>query len=97
MASFSCIISSSLYIRWYGKLYSILSTGFGGLAEVLSSSLSVGVFFLQFVEWWYNSDQHTTSLTALPVPDPPQVNLVIGNSFCLSNEITGRFRADICN
>ena len=69
-------VKTSLFSRYsfYEKLYSLLSTGVGGLAIALSSGLSVGVFFLQFLEWWYSSDQHSVSLTALPVPDPPQVS-----------------------
>ncbi|XP_061740188.1 peroxisome assembly protein 12 [Nerophis ophidion] len=39
----------------------------------LSTSLSMGVFFLQFLEWWYSSDNQATvkNLTSLPVPPPP--------------------------
>ncbi|CAG5135545.1 unnamed protein product, partial [Candidula unifasciata] len=40
-------------------------------AVCLSTSLSVGMFFLQFLDWWYASDSSATSLTALPVPLPP--------------------------
>ncbi|XP_031732057.1 peroxisome assembly protein 12 [Anarrhichthys ocellatus] len=44
-----------------------------GAAVSLSSSLSLGVFFLQFLEWWYSSDNQSTvkSLTSLPAPPPP--------------------------
>ncbi|CAH1800372.1 unnamed protein product [Owenia fusiformis] len=44
----------------------------GGFAIGLSSSLSVGVFFIQFLDWWYSSDRNATSLTALPVPNSPK-------------------------
>lgn len=39
----------------------------------LSTSLSLGVFFLQFLEWWYSSDNQSTvkTLTSLPAPPPP--------------------------
>ncbi|KAK3083857.1 hypothetical protein FSP39_004225 [Pinctada imbricata] len=43
-------------------------------AQTLSTGLSVGVFFLQFLDWWYASDTNAPSLMALPIPDPPQVN-----------------------
>nr|XP_056721287.1 peroxisome assembly protein 12 [Euleptes europaea] len=45
----------------------------GGLAFSLSTGLSVGVFFLQFLEWWYSSEnqENIKSLTALPAPPPP--------------------------
>lgn len=45
----------------------------GGVALSLSTGLSVGVFFLQFLEWWYSSENQETikSLTALPTPPPP--------------------------
>ncbi|XP_034751176.1 peroxisome assembly protein 12 [Etheostoma cragini] len=42
-------------------------------AVSLSTSLSLGVFFLQFLEWWYSSDNQSTmkALTSLPAPPPP--------------------------
>ncbi|KAK7088487.1 peroxisome assembly protein 12-like [Littorina saxatilis] len=43
-----------------------------GAGTALSSGLSVGVFFLQFLDWWYNSDASAPVLTALPTPTPPQ-------------------------
>lgn len=49
-------------------------------ALTLSTGLSVGVFFLQFLDWWYASDTNAPSLMALPIPDPPKVNKV---SLCL--------------
>ncbi|XP_042298580.1 peroxisome assembly protein 12 [Sceloporus undulatus] len=54
-------------------------TALGGLAFSLSTGLSVGVFFLQFLEWWYSSENQETikALTALPVPPPP-VHLDLG-------------------
>ncbi|KAM9843021.1 peroxisome assembly protein 12 [Aulostomus maculatus] len=44
-----------------------------GVAVSLSTSLSLGVFFLQFLEWWYSSDNQSTAkaLTSLPAPPPP--------------------------
>ena len=55
----------------------VLGQGVSVMAVTLSSSLSVGVFFLQFLEWWYASDQNVVSLTALPVPAPPKVRGVV--------------------
>lgn len=45
----------------------------GGVAVSLSSSLSLGVFFLQFLEWWYSSDRRSAiqTLTSVPIPPPP--------------------------
>ncbi|XP_078138568.1 LOW QUALITY PROTEIN: peroxisome assembly protein 12 [Centroberyx gerrardi] len=45
----------------------------GGVAVSLSTSLSLGVFFLQFLEWWYSSDNRSAakSLTSAPAPPPP--------------------------
>ena len=63
-----------MYFSFHEKLHTVVTVGVGGLAVALSSGLSVGVFFLQFLEWWYSSDQHSVSLTALPVPDPPEVS-----------------------
>ncbi|BFZ18408.1 hypothetical protein BsWGS_21447 [Bradybaena similaris] len=53
-------------------------------AVCLSTSLSVGMFFLQFLDWWYASDSSATSLTALPVPPPPQKQPLknVSHTFC---------------
>ncbi|XP_030648636.1 peroxisome assembly protein 12 [Chanos chanos] len=55
------------------KLRRVFSTVVGGVAVSLSTSLSLGVFFLQFLEWWYSSENQSTlkSLTSLPTPPPP--------------------------
>lgn len=55
------------------KMTFALKKAVGGVALSLSSGLSVGVFFLQFLEWWYSSENQDTikSLTALPTPPPP--------------------------
>ncbi|XP_061461040.1 peroxisome assembly protein 12 [Rhineura floridana] len=52
---------------------SALQKFLGALAFSLSTGLSVGVFFLQFLEWWYSSENQESikSLTALPTPPPP--------------------------
>ncbi|KAH9503947.1 ubiquitin-protein ligase peroxin 12 [Bulinus truncatus] len=47
-------------------------------ATCLSNGLSVGIFFLQFLEWWYSSDSNAPSLTALPVPPPPEPKYLQG-------------------
>ncbi|XP_053310797.1 peroxisome assembly protein 12 [Spea bombifrons] len=51
----------------------IMKKAIGGVAFSVSSSLSLGVFFLQFLEWWYSSENQETlkSLNTLPVPSPP--------------------------
>lgn len=51
----------------------LMSQGARGAALSLSTSLSLGVFFLQFLEWWYSSDNQSTvkTLTSLPAPPPP--------------------------
>ncbi|XP_058510676.1 peroxisome assembly protein 12 [Solea solea] len=51
----------------------MMSQAARGVAVSLSSSLSLGVFFLQFLDWWYSSDNQSTmkSLTSLPAPPPP--------------------------
>ncbi|XP_054856999.1 peroxisome assembly protein 12 [Eublepharis macularius] len=55
------------------QVQSAAKKALGGLAFSLSTGLSVGVFFLQFLEWWYSSENQDTikSLTALPIPPPP--------------------------
>ncbi|XP_023154745.2 peroxisome assembly protein 12 [Amphiprion ocellaris] len=51
----------------------LMSQAARGVAVSLSTSLSLGVFFLQFLEWWYSSDNQSTvkTLTSLPAPPPP--------------------------
>ena len=41
------------------------------LAKSFSVSLSVGAFFIQFLDYWYSSDNSTTSFAPLPIPPPP--------------------------
>ncbi|XP_053222916.1 peroxisome assembly protein 12 [Podarcis raffonei] len=55
------------------QVQSAAKKALGGLAFSLSTGLSVGVFFLQFLEWWYSSENQESikSLTALPTPPPP--------------------------
>uniref|UniRef100_A0A8D3B4M6 Peroxisome assembly protein 12 n=1 Tax=Scophthalmus maximus TaxID=52904 RepID=A0A8D3B4M6_SCOMX len=51
----------------------LMSQAARGVAVSLSTSLSLGVFFLQFLEWWYSSDNQSTlkTLASLPAPPPP--------------------------
>ncbi|XP_005946028.1 peroxisome assembly protein 12 [Haplochromis burtoni] len=51
----------------------MMSQAARGMAVSVSSSLSMGVFFLQFLEWWYSSENLSTvkALTSLPAPPPP--------------------------
>ncbi|XP_051491993.1 peroxisome assembly protein 12 [Apus apus] len=55
------------------QVQSAVRTALGGVAFSLSTGLSVSVFFLQFLDWWYSSENQETikSLTALPAPPPP--------------------------
>uniref|UniRef100_A0A8D0GJB6 Peroxisome assembly protein 12 n=1 Tax=Sphenodon punctatus TaxID=8508 RepID=A0A8D0GJB6_SPHPU len=55
------------------QVQSAVKRALGGVAFSLSTGLSVGVFFLQFLDWWYSSENQETikSLTALPTPPPP--------------------------
>jgi len=71
-----------LQLSWFLLFYcsllqqlSILVSKMLTLCSVtLSTSLSVGVFFLQFLDWWYGSDQRVIDVMALPNPGPPQVH-----------------------
>ncbi|XP_005095999.1 peroxisome assembly protein 12 [Aplysia californica] len=60
---------SNMSVR--SRLLRLIKLTLNSAAVAMSTSLSVGVFFLQFLEWWYASDSSATSLTALPVPAPP--------------------------
>lgn len=55
------------------RAWSLMSQAARGAALSLSTSLSMGVFFLQFLEWWYSSENQDTvkTLTSLPAPPPP--------------------------
>ena len=67
----------SCFDSFLQKFIHILNRGLSLSAVALSHSLSLSVFFLQFLEWWYSSDQRSTSITALPVPPPPKVSSAI--------------------
>ncbi|XP_069828814.1 peroxisome assembly protein 12 [Dendropsophus ebraccatus] len=51
----------------------ILKKALGGVSVTVSSGLSLGVFFLQFLEWWYSAENQETvkSLSTLPAPTAP--------------------------
>ncbi|KAL0994466.1 hypothetical protein UPYG_G00122620 [Umbra pygmaea] len=53
------------------RLRMLTSTLVGGVALSLSTSLSLGVFFLQFLEWWYSSENQSTIKTLTSLPAPP--------------------------
>lgn len=55
------------------RVWWLVSQTARGVAVSLSTSLSLGVFFLQFLEWWYSSENQNTvkTLTSLPAPPPP--------------------------
>ncbi|KAJ9594576.1 hypothetical protein L9F63_027444 [Diploptera punctata] len=42
------------------------------LSYMLTRALECGAFFLQFLQWWHSGDKLRTSLTALPIPSPPE-------------------------
>lgn len=60
------------HLSFSGKLYRLVKWLFTTAGFCLSTSLSVGVFFLRFLDWWYSSDSRAPSLTALPIPNAPQ-------------------------
>ncbi|NXW21247.1 PEX12 protein, partial [Circaetus pectoralis] len=55
------------------QVQSAVRKALAGIAFSLSTGLSISVFFLQFLDWWYSSENQETikSLTALPTPPPP--------------------------
>lgn len=55
-----------------GKLLFVMKKLLNFTAVSISTGFSVGLFFIQFLDWWYSSDTSHRSLTSLPVPDPPQ-------------------------
>ncbi|XP_064021997.1 peroxisome assembly protein 12 [Pogoniulus pusillus] len=69
----SAAAPSSQALSIKARVQAAARTALGGIACSLSTGLSVGVFFLQFLDWWYSSENQETlkSLTALPTPPPP--------------------------
>ncbi|NXB88496.1 PEX12 protein, partial [Vidua chalybeata] len=65
--------TSSQTHSFTSRVQSALRKALGGIAFSLSTGLSVSVFFLQFLDWWYSSENQEAikSLTALPTPPPP--------------------------
>lgn len=57
----------------FSSMGSILKKTLGGVSMTISSSLSLGVFFLQFLEWWYSPENQDTlkALSSLPAPSAP--------------------------
>lgn len=55
-----------------GKLLALLKKMLNLTAVTVSTGMSVGLFFIQFLDWWYSNDTGHASLTSLPVPDPPK-------------------------
>ncbi|XP_071400284.1 peroxisome assembly protein 12 [Centroberyx affinis] len=55
------------------RAWRLASGAAGGVAASLSTSLSLGVFFLQFLEFWFSSDNRSAvrTLTSPPAPPPP--------------------------
>ncbi|NXS36407.1 PEX12 protein, partial [Pomatostomus ruficeps] len=55
------------------QVQSAMRKALGGIAFSLSTGLSISVFFLQFLDWWYSSENQETikALTAFPTPPPP--------------------------
>ncbi|XP_064620299.1 peroxisome assembly protein 12-like [Lineus longissimus] len=82
---------------WSRRFRYWLSRGIGGVAILISNGLSVSVFFLQFLEWWYSSPgSPAVSLTALPVPDAPKRH-DHGNNVCSQDTVCplcGRIRTN---
>ncbi|XP_074643301.1 peroxisome assembly protein 12-like isoform X1 [Tubulanus polymorphus] len=52
------------------RMLSILSNCKDLLITLITNSLTTSVFFLQFLEWWYNSDK-VHNIAALPIPPAP--------------------------
>ncbi|ELU04124.1 hypothetical protein CAPTEDRAFT_149232 [Capitella teleta] len=61
-------------LRLSQSLWVLGKRALSATALALSSTLSMSIFFLQFLEWWYASDHGAKSLTALPAPPPPTMN-----------------------
>lgn len=67
MCTCMCVCARSVGQR----LQSLAQRLFSWLRFGLSNSLTMGLFLLQFIDWWYRRDTYTKPLTALAVPPPP--------------------------
>lgn len=57
-------------------LLSLAVKSISSISLFLSTGLSIGIFFLQFLDWWYARDHDAMSLLALPKPDCPKQRIV---------------------
>lgn len=62
-----------LTCSWRQRALIVIGRLLSWIMLVLSTSLSTAIFFLQFVQWWYASDQRASAMTSLPNPGPPSV------------------------
>lgn len=64
------ILDSNLNWFRYLKRLSWLTTKW--MANGLGVGLSVGAFFIQFLDYWYTRDNSPPSFAPLPIPPPPE-------------------------
>ncbi|XP_029015216.1 peroxisome assembly protein 12 [Betta splendens] len=82
------------------RMWWLVSQATRVLASSLSTSLSLGVFFLQFVDWWYSAENQSAvkTLTSLPVPLPPlhlqEYSCMDFSSFSSSHRKEMQFRSE---
>jgi len=62
-----------MFCSWPQRVLLVVVKLLSWSSVILSTSLSTGVFFLQFLHWWYASDQRASVITSLPNPGPPTV------------------------
>lgn len=54
----------------YFKYLSLMTTKF--IAKSVGTGLSVGAFFLQFLDYWFTRENAPPSFAPLPIPPPPE-------------------------
>lgn len=67
---------------WRERALIVVSRLLSWTVLVLSASLSTGIFFLQFLQWWYASDQRAPAMTSLPNPGPPSKQVAVTSGEC---------------
>ncbi|CAG2166274.1 unnamed protein product [Oppiella nova] len=56
---------------WFAHFARLSMAGTKCLAKGFAAGLSVGAFFIQFLDYWYSTDMYAHSFAPLPVPPPP--------------------------
>lgn len=60
------------FLNEKGGWRNFMAKSVSSMAKLITFSLEVGSFFLQFLEWWYNQDRESKESMADSIPRPPE-------------------------